>query len=86
MKNWFIPKNVLNNTKVFYDNKNNDSVIKSNEEQYMACEDGKFYDMERKTQKNLGTKYYFDNNKILYIMRHEKNIIYSNFYIDTNMD
>ena len=56
MKNWFIPKNVLNNTKVFYDNKNNDSAIKSNEEQYMACGDGKFYDMERKTQKNLGTK------------------------------
>ena len=81
--------NVLNDIKVFCDDKYNQTSLKSKEGKYITCGDGEFYDVINQneiTQKNLGDKYYFDENKKIYIKCHERCKKCSKEYNDTNMN
>ena len=81
--------NVLNNTKIFCDDKYNNTAIKTKEGKYLTCGDGLFYDVENAneiTQINLGAKYYYDINKKIYIKCHEKCKKCTRKYNDTNMN
>ena len=81
--------NVLNDTKVFCDDKYKDTAIISTEGQYITCGEGKFYDIENDneiTQINLGDDYYFDINKNVYIKCHELCKSCSKAYNYTNMN
>ena len=81
--------NVLNDTKVYCDDKYNDTMIKIEKGKYLTCGNGKFYDVINSneiTQIDLGNKYYYDKYKDAYIKCHEKCKSCSKEYNETNMN
>ena len=67
--------NVLNDIRVFCDNKYDESAVKDENDKFLTCGQGTFYRVENEekiTQINLGSHYYFDNDKNYYIKCHEK--------------
>ena len=81
--------NVLNNIKVFCDEKYIEFFVKSKEGKLIACGEGNFYDVENMneiTQLNLGKNYYFDKEKNIYTKCHEKCQTCSRKFNDTNMN
>ena len=81
--------NVLNDTRVFCDDKYSETSIKDNKGQHITCGKGQFYDIENAneiTQMHLGSKYYFSSDKNTYIKCHENCKKCSKPYNDTNMN
>ena len=81
--------NVLNDIKVFCDDKYNNTSLKSKEGISITCGDGEFFNIinaNEITQLDLGNKYYYDINKKIYIKCHERCKKCSKEYNDTNMN
>ena len=81
--------NVLNDTKVFCDEKYDNTALKNKEGKSITCGDGKFYDImnvNEITQINPGNKYYYDSDKKIYIKCHDKCKKCSKEYNITNMN
>ena len=81
--------NVLNDIKVFCDDKYSNISLKSKDGMYITCGDGKFFNVDNVneiTQLHLGNKYYYDINKKIYIKCHERCKKCSKAYNDTNMN
>ena len=67
--------NVLNDTRVFCDKKYDDTALKTKENKYLTCGNGKFFEVENEneiTQLYLGINYFFDYNKNKYIKCHPR--------------
>ena len=81
--------NVLNDTKIFCDEKYNQSSIKTKEGKYLTCGNGTYYDVANEneiTQLYLGINYYFDYDKNSYFKCYYKCKTCSKEYNDTNMN
>ena len=79
----------MNNTKVFCDEKYNNTSLKDKEGKNITCGISKFFNVENAneiTQYDLGIKYYFDKDKDAYIKCHEKCKICSREFNQTNMN
>ena len=80
---------VLNDTKIFCDDKYNQTSLKTKEGKYLTCGNGTYYDVENEneiTQLYLGINYYFDYDKNSYIKCYYKCKTCSKEYNDTNMN
>ena len=81
--------NILNDTKVFCDNKYDNTSIKLKNNKLLTCGYGQFFDVENEdeiTQLNLGINYYFDFNKNVYIKCYKRCKTCSKEYTDLNMN
>ena len=81
--------NVLNDIRVFCDDKYKITSLKSKEGVSITCGDGKFFDIKNAneiTQLDLGIKYYYDINNKIYIKCHERCKKCSREYNDTSMN
>jgi len=81
--------NVLNDTKVFCDEKYDEYALKTEDGELIACGEGFFYDVQNVneiTQLNLGMNYYFVNSTNSYIKCHEKCKTCSREFNSTNMN